>query len=107
MTLAELKTAFVNKFPSGSPSYHYGTAPNGTKLPYVVVNDGGSDNFEADNIVYQPIQGVVLNLYTLKKNESLEANIESLLGELEIVWSKSEATDEDQNFVLNTYTFNR
>ena len=36
MTLAELKTAFADKFPSGSPSYHYGTAPNGTKLPYVV-----------------------------------------------------------------------
>lgn len=107
MTLAELKTAFADKFPSGSPSYHYGTAPNGTKLPYVVVNDNGSNNFAADGIVYQPIQGVALNLYTLKKDEALETRIETLLGTLGIVWSKNEAIDEDQNFVLNTYTFYR
>lgn len=106
MTLAQLKAAFVEEF-EGTPSYHYGTAPNGTKLPYIVVNDNGSDNFTADNIVYKPKQGVALNLYTTKKNEALEARIEALLEKLELVWSKSEAIDEDENFVLNTYTFYR
>lgn len=107
MTLAELRTAFIGEFDKGSPSYHYGSAPNGTKLPYVVVNDNGSNNFAADGIVYQPMQGVALNLYTLKKDEALETRIEALLETLGIVWSKNEAIDEDQNFVLNTYTFYR
>lgn len=106
MTLAELKTAFENKF-RGNPSYHYGKAPKGTKLPYLVANDNGSDNFEADNIVYQPKQGVSLELYTTSKNVALEEQIEELLNSLEIVWSKSETRDEDQNFYLNTYEFYR
>lgn len=106
MTLSELRTAFVNEF-GNKPSYHYGKAPNGTKLPYIVANDNGSDNFEADNIVYKAKQGVNINLYSAKKDEALETRIEALLESLELVWSKTEAIDEDQNFVLNTYSFYR
>lgn len=106
MTLAELKAAFDEKF-RGNPSYHYGRAPKGTKLPYLVANDNGSDNFEADNIVYKPKQGVSLELYTVSKNEALEAQIEGLLNDLEIIWSKQETQDEDQNFFLNIYEFYR
>lgn len=107
MTLAELKTAFITEFPTGSPSYHYGKVPNGTKLPYVVATDNGSDNFAADNIVYKAKQGVSLELYTRAKDEALEEKIEALLDSLEIYWEKSETRDEEQNFYLNIYTFYR
>ena len=108
MTLAELRIAFESEFDeTGDPTYWYGKADKGTKLPYIVANDNGSDNFEADNIVYKGKQGVYLELYTVQKNEALETRIEELLASLEIPWSKSETKDEDQNFVLMIYQFYR
>ena len=108
MTLAELRLAFESEFDeTGDPSFWYGEARKGTKLPYIVANDNGSDNFEADNIVFKPKQGVYLELYTVQKDEALETRIETVLDNLEIPWSKSETRDEDQNFFLNIYQFYR
>lgn len=104
ISLAQLKTKIETdvKVP-----YFYGRALNGTKLPYVVAIDNGSSNFEADNKVFYPVQGIQLELYTVSKDETLEASIESVLNDLELPYEKIESVDEDENFFLNTYTFTR
>lgn len=101
ISLSELRTAFVSE----GFTYHYGYTPNGTKLPYLSAVGNGSDNFVADSKVYEPKQGITLEFYSAKKDETNETRIEGVLNELGLIWEKSEAFDDDQTFYLTTYTF--
>lgn len=97
--LKELKTAFKDY------AYYYGTAPIGTKLPYLVANGTGSENFFADCKVYEKKFGLQLEYYSNTKSETNEAAIETILDSLGLLWDKTESYDEDQTFFLTTYTF--
>lgn len=97
--LSALATAF-----SGY-RYYYGTAPVGTKLPYIVAIGSGSGNFAADNKVYNPKLGIQLDCYFKTKDETKETAIEAILDGLGAIWEKTEAFDEDQTFYLISYTF--
>ena len=46
--------------------------------------------FDADNSVYQVLQGVDVELYTAKKDIATETLIEAKFAELNIVWNKYE-----------------
>ena len=98
-TLAEIKVAFKDF------RYFYGTAPIGTKLPYLVGNDNQSDNFSADSKVYSKLNNFRLEFYSLKKDEAKEEDIETILDSLGLFYDKTESFDEDQTFYLITYTF--
>lgn len=82
-------------------------APEGAKLPYGVVVFGSSDNFAADNKTYAKKQAVAFELYTVKKNESLEAEVEALLDEAEIPWDKDEGYDDGEQFYIIYYSITR
>lgn len=97
--LKDLATAFANY------SYYYGSAPIGTKLPYIVASGTGSDNFHADCKVYEKKFGIQLDYYSKSKDETKEAQIEAILDSLGAIWEKTEAFDEDQTFYLISYTF--
>lgn len=99
ISLSELKTAF-----SGY-RYFYGSAPIGTKLPYIVASGAGSDNFDADSKVYAKKFGIELDCYFKTKDETKEAAIESILDNLGVIWERDESFDEDQSFFLISYTF--
>ena len=99
ISLSDLKTAFTGY------RYFYGSAPVGTKLPYIVASGSGSDNFNADSKVYAKKFGIELNCYFKTKDEAKEAAIEAILDSLGLIWEKTEAFDEDQTFFLTTYSF--
>lgn len=99
IALSDIKTAFKDY------RYFYGTAPVGTKLPYIVARGTNSDNFHADSKVYEKKFGIQLECYFKSKNETKEAEIESILDGLGVIWEKTEAFDEDQTFYLLTYSF--
>ena len=99
ITLEEIKTAFKDY------AYKYGSAHIGTKLPYIVAIGTESDNYSADNKVFSNKNGIELDCYFAKKNESAEQNIEDILDSLGVIWEKNESYDETQEFYLITYTF--
>lgn len=99
ISLSDIKTAFTGY------RYYYGSAPVGTKLPYIVAMGSGSDNFEADSKVYTTKFGIDLECYFKTKDETKEAAIEAILDSLGVVWEKTEAFDEDQTFFLTIYSF--
>ena len=98
-SLSDIKTAFKDY------RYYYGSAPVGTKLPYLVGTDTESGNFAADSKVYSKLNNFQLEFYSLKKDETKEAAIETILDSLGLFYDKTESHDEDQAFYLITYTF--
>jgi hypothetical protein len=99
ITLQDIKYAFR------SFSYYYGSAPIGTKLPYIVGQTSGSDNFAADGKVYARKDEFTLECYFAKKDESGEESIEAVLDGLGVFWNKSETRDDDESFYLIIYSF--
>jgi hypothetical protein len=97
--LSTIKTAFM------SYRYFYGSAPVGTQLPYLVGIGTDSDNFLADNKVYVKANGFQLNYYSQTKSETAEAEIETILDSLGVIWDKLESYEADQSFYLITYNF--
>ncbi len=99
ISLSDIKTAFAGY------SYYYGVAPVGVSLPYIVARGGESDNFAADNSVYQAKPNLSLDCYFAKKDETTEAAIETILDKLGVVWDKTETFDDDETFYLINYSF--
>ena len=104
MTNTELVT--ILKTISGVTTYTV-RAPEGAKLPYGVLVLGQTSNFTSDNKVTQKIQTCTYELYTVKKDETVEAAVESVLDNNEIPWDKDEAFDDGEQFYINYYTFTR
>ena len=59
------------------------------QLPYLIYAGEGSDNFTADNKVYDSDYNYRVEYYFDRKNEVIERQIEALFDENEIIWSKS------------------
>ena len=58
--------------------------------PFLIYRGDGSNNFKADNVVYNSSYNYNLEFYFKDKNEHKEREIEELLNENEIIWDKSE-----------------
>ena len=78
-------------------------AKNGATLPYCVIVSGASSNFFADNKTYSKHGGLVVELYTLDKDESLEAKVEKKFNDNDIPFDSDEARDDSQQFYLKYY----
>lgn len=71
-------------------------------LPYVVFYFPRSENFDADDQVFQTIQALNVELYTSEKNFASEQAVETVLNAYGMAWDKSEIylTDEHMYEVL-------
>lgn len=104
MTLTDLNTilksidGFTNKV--AYRAFPKGKAP---ALPYICYLATQTNNFNADNSVYKVIQGVDIELYTKIKSPSVEAAVEAVLNENNIVWQKYEDFLEEENIYMITY----
>ena len=58
--------------------------------PFCIFLIPGSDNFNADDAVYEKLNRLVVELYTDKKDPALEERIEDVLTRYEMLWSRSE-----------------
>lgn len=73
--------------------------------PYMVYLVPATDNFNADNIVYQGIHELEVELYTRENTPQTEALLESLMTSSGFAWDKTSQTwiDEDKVF-MSIYT---
>lgn len=68
----------------------YDHALEGQALPFIAIHTEQPDNFAADNLVYCEKWNFRIDLYTVKKDLTLEAAIKKLLNDNGIAWVKTE-----------------
>lgn len=73
--------------------------------PYIIYYEPGSNNFVADNVVYQPIKQITVELYTETKDPTAETAIETALKNAEIAWNKIETWIDTDNMYQIAYEF--
>ncbi len=82
---------------------HYDHAPVGTKVPYISCTCHADNNFFADDKVYQKISSLRAVLHSTKKDEKLEALIESALDEAEIPSTLTDEFENEQKVFMTIY----
>ena len=105
MTLKDLNAA-LNAIPGFNKKVAYRAFPVGKapKLPFICYLCTKTDNFAADDYVWQVIQEVDIELYTAKKDEASERAVEDKLNELELVWDKYEEYIDSESCYQITYS---
>lgn len=105
MTLKELNAA-LKSIPGFDKKVAYRAFPIGKapKLPFICYLCTNTDNFDADDYVYQVIQGVDIELYTAKKDEASESAIEKMLADNHLGWEKYEDYIDSENCYMITYS---
>ncbi len=78
------------------PSF-YGQAPVGTVLPFLTIHSDQPDNFAADNGAYVEKWNFRLDLYSVAKDLTHEAEIKKLLNDNGIYWTKTEEYIDSEN----------
>lgn len=73
--------------------------------PFVVYKYTGANNFNADGVVYYPVNGVNVELYTDKKDIYIEKRLEHILTDAEICYTKSEVWIESEKLYEILYSF--
>lgn len=58
--------------------------------PFCIFIIPSSDNFHADDTVYEKLNTLVIELYTDKKDPALEERVEEVLTRYEMIWTRSE-----------------
>lgn len=97
MTLSELKTVLEGATGfSGKVVYHAWPESQAPALPFICYQETNSTNFFADDMVYQPVMGVRVELYSKRKDTASESAVETALNAAGISWEKTEEwlTDE-------------
>lgn len=72
-------------------------------LPYICYYYPNSNNFGADNEVYQNVNRLYVELYTEEKDFETEAQVEAVLGRICGFWNKSETFIESENMYQVLY----
>ncbi|TCJ01577.1 hypothetical protein [Cytobacillus praedii] len=104
MTLVEMKKILDL---TGLPvTYSHWTATTNNPVPappYICYLVDGNENLMADNKVYHKISDVNIELYTTKKDLSVEALLEKALDDHEIPYDSFEAFIDSEKLFLKTY----
>ena len=72
-------------------------------LPYVAYYATGSDNFGADNKVYNSNRNVRIELYTRSKDLTTEAAVETALNGVGLYWTRDESYIDDEKVFMTIY----
>ena len=102
MTYDEIVTMIERiGLPCAYDHFAEGEAP---ALPYVLFLLPSSDNFFADNSVYQQNTELDIELYSDDKQPPLERRVEMILSDYEITWNKSEVWIDDEKMYEVRYS---
>jgi len=88
MTLTEFKTML-----SGTGlqvAYQFFAEKACPDMPFITYDVPGSNNFSADNKIFQKVRHINIHLWTIKKDEASELLIENVLSNNGLPWSKRE-----------------
>lgn len=77
-------------------AYHHFAEGESPDPPFLVFLFPESDNFGADNRVYQKIDVLNIELYTDRKDPALEETLETILDNHNLFYQKSETWIEDE-----------
>lgn len=101
MTYKEVSTMIKS---IGLP-YAYYQFPEGTAEapPFICFYWSEDNDLKADNINYQKIERLNIELYTDNKDYENEANIETVLTNNSVVWSKSETYIDSERLYMVLY----
>ena len=72
-------------------------------LPFIVYYEDSTDNFKADNKVYQKRRNIVVELYSQEKDVASEELIEKLFDDNEIPWDKIEEYIDSEHMYMVSY----
>jgi hypothetical protein len=72
-------------------AYHHFEEGESPAPPFLIFYFPNTDNFGADDKVYQKVQILDIELYTDKKDPALEEQIESVLDDHEMFYDKNES----------------
>lgn len=105
MTNSEIVSMLTSFETSHGVPFAYYAFPekNCPDLPYITYYYPNSANFSADNVVYQRIDDLTIELYTETKDFDLEESLEQVLATHELVWEKSEDWIESENMFMISY----
>ena len=75
------------------------------QLPFICFLYGNSDDFSADNINYQRIRSLDIELYTENKDFALEQTVETVLNSNGLFYSREESwIDSEQMYMVRFST---
>ena len=101
MALDDLYTILNSAYPTAYWSFPENEAP---PMPYITYFESQSDNFGADNKVYNHRKQISVELLTKTKDPSAEAAVEAKLDANEIYWEKAETHLDDEDAFEVIYT---
>lgn len=96
MTLAELKTELAK---SGYP-VAYGSFETFPAPPFITYEVVMSNNMNADNKVYLPVDHIQIDLWTKRKDQTAQAAVEKWIP---VPWQKTEMFSNDEQIYQTTY----
>ena len=77
-------------------AYHHFAEGESPAPPFLLFLSPGEETFSADNVTYHSFKQLDIELYTDKKNPTLEEEIEAVLTQHEIYFTKTEAWIESE-----------
>lgn len=103
MTTAEVYT-MLNSITGFNGKVAYETfSESAPALPFICFYATDTDNFKADNKVYFKRQNIIIELYTEKKDPTVEGTVETALDAAELTWEKSESYINEERCFLIAY----
>jgi len=99
MKLSELSTLLKSL---NIPVYYSHTRSN-VKAPYIIYYELFSENYKADNKVYKKFKQVQIELYTKKKDEQMEEQLETVLDENKLPYETDYLYIEGENVFQTSY----
>ncbi len=109
MTLNELRTVLESVVMNGElifdgkVAYRAFPENDAPELPFICYQASQTENFKADNSVYQKRQGIDIELYTQYKDEDVENALEDVLNASELLWEKYEEYIDSEKMYQITY----
>lgn len=84
----------------------YNHFPENTKKapPFICFYFPTSNDFMADNINYQKVEELYIELYTANKDFAAEKTIETVLREYALTYARSETYLDSEKLYMNLYT---
>ncbi len=86
-------------------AYHHFDEGSGQQPPFITFYFDGDNDLKADNVNYQKVRPLTIELYTDNKEFELEEAVESLLSAHDLAYSRTEEyIDSERMYMVAYYT---